>query len=423
MPPARKAPLLVIFLTVFVDLLGFGMVLPLLPIYATQFTVDESGWTIGLLMSSFSAMQFFFAPVWGRISDRVGRRAVLMIGLAGSVVFYFLFGIAAVQKSLVLLFVSRIGAGLCGATIGTAQAYIADVTAPEARARGMALIGAAFGLGFTFGPLIGAAALFSTGGGDEQIGTSPWPGYVAAMLSGVALLMAIFWLPESLRRDREHTARKLLDVHALGVALRTPSIAPLFLTSFVTVLSFANFESTLALLLKVERGGFEYAFYEVLLVFAFVGFVLTVAQGFLVRRLSGRLPEGVLASAGAVISIVGFLLLVWVSGQPEEEKSLPLLLIALAVEVTGFAFMPPSIQSLISRRSDPSQQGGILGVGQSISSLARILGPVIGIRLFHVTATMPFWAAAALMVLGLVLVIAAAPGGRDFASGEQGITK
>ena len=196
MPSSSKTPLLIIFLTVFIDLLGFGMVLPLLPIYAKQFAVDESGWIIGLLMSSFSAMQFLFAPMWGRFSDRVGRRVVLMIGLTGSVVFYALFGLAAAQRSLALMFVSRIGAGLCGATIGTAQAYIADVTTRETRARGMALIGAAFGLGFTFGPLIGAAALISSGS-DEQIGTSPWPGYVAAMLSSMALLMAFFWLPES----------------------------------------------------------------------------------------------------------------------------------------------------------------------------------------------------------------------------------
>ena len=167
----RKASLLVIFLTVFIDLLGFGMVLPLLPIYAKDFArqLDLSeghtqvGLLIGLLMSSFSLMQFIFAPLWGRLSDRVGRRPVLMVGLAGSVVFYSLFGIATVYRSLPLLFVSRIGAGIAGATISTAQAYIADATSLENRAKGMALIGAAFGLGFTFGPLFGSLALPSEG--------------------------------------------------------------------------------------------------------------------------------------------------------------------------------------------------------------------------------------------------------------------
>src|SRR4029079_226112 len=141
----RKASLLVIFLTAFIDLLGFGMVLPLLPIYADQFTVDQSGFVLGLLMASFSAMQFVLSPWWGRLSDRIGRRPVLMIGLAGSVVFYTLFGIATVMHSLVLLFVARIGAGISGATIATAQAYIADSTTLEKRPKGMALIGMAFG--------------------------------------------------------------------------------------------------------------------------------------------------------------------------------------------------------------------------------------------------------------------------------------
>src|SRR6478736_7959229 len=201
MPDApRKASLLVIFLTVFIDLLGFGMVLPLLPIYAKDFAaalqLEEShaqvGWLIGLLMSSFSLMQFIFAPIWGRVSDRVGRRPILMLGLAGSVVFYTLFGVATVFRSLPLLFVSRIGAGIAGATISTAQAYIADATTLQTRARGMALIGAAFGLGFTFGPLLAWAALLSSGAADEKAGHSPWPGFVAAILSGGALVLAIF---------------------------------------------------------------------------------------------------------------------------------------------------------------------------------------------------------------------------------------
>jgi len=409
---AGKASLLVCFLVVFIDLLGFGMVLPLLPIYAKQFMTEESGWVIGLLMASFSAMQFLFAPLWGRLSDRFGRRPILMIGLAGSTVCYFLFGVAAASASLAGLFVSRIGAGICGATIATAQAYIADVTTKETRAKGMALIGAAFGLGFTLGPLIGAAALISADKSSESIGTSPWPGYVAAALSGSALLLASLKLEESRGETSAPARRHLLDFDALRNALAVPSIAALLLTSFVTILSFANFESTLSLLLKTEDAGFEFEYHQVLLVFAYVGFVLTFAQGFLVRRLSGRVKEGVMAAGGTISSIVGFLLLVAVTKQ--AEKSLALLLAALAVEVIGFAFVTPSIQSLISRRSDPAQQGGILGVGQSVSSLARILGPVIGIRLFYVTAAMPFWAATGLMALAVGLVLVASRSGGDF---------
>ncbi len=196
MPEApRKASLLVIFLTVFIDLLGFGIVVPLLPVYAHEFGVDEHGIELGLLMASFSAMQFIFAPLWGRLSDRIGRRPVLIIGLVGSTFFYAMFGLATIWRSLTWLFITRLGAGIAGATISTTQAYIADVTSLETRQKGMALIGAAFGLGFTFGPLLAAAAVVSAG--NQEL--SPAPGFAASVLSGVALLLAIFLLPESLR--------------------------------------------------------------------------------------------------------------------------------------------------------------------------------------------------------------------------------
>ena len=204
----HRGSLLVIFLTVFIDLLGFGIVLPLLPIYGEQFasqhgfTSAQTGWLIGLLMASFSAMQFFFLPMWGRLSDLFGRRPILLIGLLGSTVFYTIFGLATVWRSLVWLFVARIGAGIAGATISTAQAYIADTTTAENRTKGMALIGAAFALGFTLGPVIGAASLLVGTTGD----VTPWPGYFAAGLSGMAFLLALWLLPESKTpQDRQRT--------------------------------------------------------------------------------------------------------------------------------------------------------------------------------------------------------------------------
>jgi MFS transporter, DHA1 family, tetracycline resistance protein len=407
----RRGSLLVIFLSVFIDLLGFGMVLPLLPLYAKQFSTNASGTTIGLLMASFSAMQFLFAPLWGRLSDRIGRRPVLMVGLAGSVIFYALFGVATVARSLTWLFVARIGAGIAGATISTAQAYIADSTSLENRSKGMALIGAAFGLGFTFGPLFGFLAVPS---GEGNPG--PGPGYAAAGLSAVALLLAAFLLPESLRAGSAPAGRRLFDFKAFVAAMSIPSIGPLMIALFVCILSFANFESTLSMLIKGESGAspFHFTYRGVCLTFSYIGITLTVAQGVLVRRLAGRIPEGAMATAGSLLDIAGFLLMSYAI----DQQAVGLLFVALTIVVCGFAFMMPSLNSLISRRTDPARQGGVLGVAQSFSSLARILGPVIGLSLLSKGVQLPFLTAAGLMVLGLVLVIFAARGGRDYGTAK-----
>jgi MFS transporter, DHA1 family, tetracycline resistance protein len=424
----RKGPLLVIFLTVFIDLLGFGMVIPLLPIYAKDFAAHlglepghvRVGVVIGLLMSSFSAMQFLFSPLWGRLSDRIGRRPVLMIGLASSVVFYTLFGIATVTKSLTLLFVSRVGAGISGATISTAHAYIADVTSRENRARGMALIGAAFGLGFTFGPLFGFLAVPS-GQGDP----GPGPGYAAAALSAVALALAYFKLPESLQPGFSAARKHWIDRAALSQALATPAVGVLLLAMFVCVFSFANLESTLSLILKGDELGYDFSFRQICLIYAFIGIVLAFVQGGIVRPLARRVSEPVMASVGAVIEIVGFMVLARSAG----VASLAMLLGGLGVVVTGFAFMTPSLNAMLSRWSDPAKQGGILGIGQSVSSLGRILGPMAGVPLVEnralaeqwgvKAAELPLFLAAAMMTVGLALILLASRRGRDFGTASE----
>lgn len=409
---SSKASLLIIFLTVFIDLVGFGIVMPLLPLYAKRFGTDAHGWEVGLLMASFSAMQFLFSPLWGRLSDRIGRRPVLLVGLAGSVVFYALFGVATTMESLTLLFVARIGAGIAGATISTAQAYIADVTTLEKRAKGMALIGAAFGLGFTLGPLFAYFGLPAVETPDMAL--SPWPGYSAAILSGVAFVLAMFKLPESHQPGAASAAthRKVLDVSSLREALATPSLGLLLAAWFLCVFSFANFESTLSLLMKQQN---QMSIKSICLVFAFIGLVLSVVQGGLVRRLSGKVAEAKLAFAGAATEVVGFFLLI----QCTRDYSLGLALTSLAVIVSGFAFMTPSVNSLISRRSDPAKQGGILGVAQSISSLARILAPIAGNRLLTINATYPLWSAVVLMAIGGTMVLMAARSGHDYAPAKN----
>ena len=407
----RKSALFIVFLVVFIDLLGFGIVLPLLPLYADSLltplfsgsnerTVQIiHGVILGLLMSSFSAMQFLFAPIWGRISDRVGRRPILLLGLTGSVVFYLLFGIASdlgaggwLATSLVLLFVARLGAGIAGATISTAQAVIADCTPPQERSRGMALIGAAFGIGFTFGPLVGFASLkFRVAGA---------PGYFAAGLSLIALLLAIARLPETVRADTTGLRRAWLDWNGLNRALHMPTIGGLIVIFFLATFAFGSLESTLAVLNRsllvpeseVSNAVVASTEHQVdesnFLIFAFVGFVLMMVQGGIYRPLAKRIPELTFMRVGLAIMTVGLLLaclVAWAVYSGSLERGPHVIYYALpvlAIAVTGFAFLTPSVQSLISRRSDPSQQGEILGANQGASALARILGPFIGLSTF-----------------------------------------
>ena len=399
MAQSSKAGLLIIFVTVFIDLLGFGIVLPLLPRYGQHFGADN--WTLGLLMASFSAMQFVFAPIWGRVSDRVGRRPVLILGLAGSTVAYAMFGYATGLGNtgellglgvVTWLFISRIGAGVAGATISTAQAYIADVTGRENRARGMALIGAAFGIGFTFGPLLGAAFVTDSPDGAP----SAAPGYVASALSGLALLSAIFVLPESLRPESAPSEGSWLQFGTLAHAVSRPFIGMILVTMFLTTFAFAQFESTLSLLTQDLGLAERHNFY----VFAYIGLVLSISQGVLVRRFVPILGEGRMSIIGAVLMVAG-LSLVGLAGQ---QGSRIMLYLVLPISVIGVSALNPSLQSLLSLNSDASEQGGILGVGQSVAALARILGPVAGLVLRDQSPNFPYWTGASLMGLSLVLV-------------------
>lgn len=421
-PPGRGS-LAVLFLTVFIDLLGFGIVIPLLPIYADRFLDEHKALLVGLLFASFSGMQFLFAPVWGRISDSIGRRPVLMIGLGGSVVFYALFGWATVEHSVILLFVSRIGAGICGATIGTAQAYIADSTAHNERSRGMALIGAAFGLGFTLGPLFAILALTGSStttlaNGDVIVNPSGMPGYAAAALSAGAFLLAWFKLPESYRGKKSEQSRKWwFDREAISTALAIPSLGLLVLASFISVFAFANFESTLALLLRradtdraLSVASFDYPLWQICLTFAYIGFILLVVQGGIVRRLAKKYSESKLAAVGTVTSVIGNSLLIVATYQHSQG----LLFVALAFVVSGFAFITPAVNALVSRRSPPEKQGVVLGLLQSANSLARIVGPMAGVALIYRSGYGPFVLAICAMLVGGGMILYAAARGKDY---------
>jgi MFS transporter, DHA1 family, tetracycline resistance protein len=409
----RKTALALVFTVVLIDLLGFGMVLPLLPVYAKQlmagYSDDQTAWLLGGLMVSFSVMQFFFAPIWGRVSDRVGRRPILIMSLAGSCLFYFLFGIAAREMSLIGMFVARIGAGIAAATIPTAQAYIADVTPSEKRTSGMALVGAAFALGMTFGPLLGALALLQ----ETDAGASPWPGFAAAGLSGCAFLLALFKLPESRTAETTADGPSFDRLASLRKAFTAPSIGLLLSTSFIYVLALAIFEVTLpmyvASYLGVERGGVQ-----ILLCFACIGVLKSLVTGVLVRRLAKFVRDTLLVSIGMGFTTLGYLLIA-VLMDPDLSR-IGMLIVATAIAVTGLSFLMPSVQSLISRRTTPEDQGVILGATSSVNSMARIVGFLVGMLLYFHGPAWPYWWATGLMGLAILLIVLAIRAGEDYSA-------
>lgn len=426
------AALGIVWLVVFIDLLGFGIVLPVLPRQAEQYlagySAEAKGAVIGVLFSIFSLMQFIFSPVWGRISDRIGRKPVLLVSLTGSVVFYALYGLAvslpASQAALAvaLMLAARVGAGIAGASVGTAAAVIADCTPPERRAKGMALIGIAFGAGFTFGPLI---AYFGLALFDQE----PWGvGALASGLSLVALLIAFAVFKETRKpekpreeilgisrtqgmQDPEYkSGREYFSVSRTIEVLRMPTVGKLIFIYFLAIFAFAQFEATLALL---TGAAFNMSVEDNFLVFATVGAVLTVAGG-MYRPLAKRGAEQRLLRVGIGLMILGLAglaivaFVVW--GQRDEGRTVEVrqlkfaFYLAMSIAVVGFAFVNPSVSALVSKRSDPSRQGEVMGVNQSFASLGRILGPFLGSVLFQIGAShiLPYVAA-----VGLLLIVAA----------------
>ncbi|MDY3554873.1 MFS transporter [Gemmata sp. JC717] len=420
--PARPAPnrgaLGIVWLVVFIDLLGFGIVLPVMPRQVEPYLAHlelapaARGAVIGVLFAVFSLMQFVFSPVWGRVSDRIGRRPVLLLSLLGSVVFYALYGFAVAldaaraELAIGLMLLSRVGAGIAGASVGTAAAVIADCTPPEKRAKGMALIGIAFGAGFTFGPLVGFFGL-------ELFDEQPWGvGALASGLSLVALLVAVFAFKET--RDPAHKAGKDFFSVARSVeVLKMPTVGALVLIYFMAIFAFANFEATLALLTRDALGMTNTR--ENLLVFAAVGAVLTFAGGAYRPMVKKRSEEAllrfglVLMVAGlAAVGLVAFAAYRWqADGTVSGAQLTAGFYLSISVAVIGFAFVNPSVSALVSKRSDPTRQGEVLGVNQAFASLGRILGPFLGSVLFQTepSRTLPYAVAVATLVLVGVLLL------------------
>jgi MFS transporter, DHA1 family, tetracycline resistance protein len=339
-------------------------VVPFLPGVARDH--GASDFVATLLAASYSLMQFLFIPLWGRLSDRVGRRPVLLFSIAASVVGMALLGFA---RSLTMLFLARLWSGVATANIAVAQAYIADVTTPETRAKGMGLIGMGFGLGFIIGPAVGGEL-----GQYEVMGQEgTLAAFTAAGLSVINLVLALFTLPESLPRERRGAAgghRRVLDLRAIREVSRLPGMAVAVAISFFVIFWFSGLEVTFRLF---TEDAFNMTVAETGRVFAFVGVVAVVVQGGLIHRLSRRFGEVRLIRSGLLLLAVGFFL----DGlSPSVGRWF--LFVASALIACGNGLYNPSLSSYTSRQASPETQGLTLGVIQSMAALARVLGPPMG---------------------------------------------
>ena len=381
------SPLLVIFLTVFIDLIGFGICLPLLPKYAERY--GAQGWQIGAAMGVYSLMQLVFAPWWGQLSDRIGRRPVLLVSNFGSIIAYGLFGLSASyigDTGFWILIGSRIFAGICGANLSVASAYIADVTTPEKRSKGMGLIGMAFGLGFILGPVIGSQSC-------KHFGLAG-PGAVAAGICALNFLLGCFILPETRKKDAAPAIRRPRFAqirHVLGMKEVGFLIGIYFLGTF----AFTAFESTLPLLLDTKL---HYDEEHVGYVFAFCGIMAAMVQGGGIGRLVKSFGERRLIGASLLVVAVSLVLM-------PLANSLPTMLAALAVFAIGSGINRAPTMGLISQLSPADEQGTTLGIAQSAGTLARVLGPTVATTLYDLWLPAPYLACATIALLAGLLAV------------------
>jgi DHA1 family tetracycline resistance protein-like MFS transporter len=389
-----------IFVTVFIDLLGIGIVIPILPYYVKFFEASGDPWLImnralivGGLTAVYALMQFLCAPWLGSLSDRHGRRPVLLVSLFGTGVGYVIFGasehLLAISPWLTLaaLFLSRILDGMTGANISTAQAYIADITPPEHRARGLGMLGAAFGLGFMLGPALGG--VLSTYGLSVPV-------YVAAFMAFANVLFGYFVLPESLPVERRsEVVRSANPFVRVQQVLQQPSIRTLLVGIVLLNLAFSGMQSNFAV---YSDRRFGWTAYDNALIFATVGIVAVIMQGFLLRMLVPRFGEARLAMVGMVLMSIGF---EWLALAPSGMWLYP----AIIVLGAGSGMATPSLTSLISQRVSEREQGVTLGGSQALTSLTSVIGPLLAGTLSDVWFSAAPYHAGGMLVLAATVVI------------------
>jgi multidrug resistance protein len=376
--------LVILFVTIFIDLIGFGIFVPVVPIYARELDASEA--LVGDTGALFSLMMFIFTPFWGALSDRYGRRPVILIAIALSAVSYFLFAHA---DTLALLIISRMLTGVGSGNITAAQAYITDITPADQRARSLGLIGAAFGLGFIFGPPLGSLIF-------DRLGVE-WVGYTAALLCLLNLVAVWLFLPESLKEKVGHRKLHIKPVRGAIRALAEPRFRDLYIISFIYVTAFSMMQMTIAMFwyddygLDKTRIGY---------MFATVGLGSAIVQGAMVGWLQRTFGERNLMVYGALMVAVGLGMIAFIP----RDLFLPLSILSIALLSLGNGCLSPTLLAQLSRSAKQEEQGEVLGVNQSFGSLARIAGPAMGGRLYELMHGLPYITAGVIMLVGLYYV-------------------
>jgi multidrug resistance protein len=382
-----RSPLFVIFTTVLIDLIGFGMVIPLIGLYGRHY--GATGFQLSLLGGIYSLMQFLFAPFWGAISDRVGRRPILLLSLTGSTLSYLIFGLAPDYHWLLI---SRAFGGIFAANISTAQAYIADVTTPAERAKGMGLVGAAFGIGFTLGPPLGGIS-------SAHFGLAA-PGLIAAAICFSNLVLAWFRLPESLIPElrAKNLGRSLLPLNfpKLIDAFRHRELGFLLVTFFFVTFAFSTMEQTFSLLFQnkfqLDTGD---AGLKTGLVLMMSGVIGALIQGGLIRKLVPRFGERKILLTGLFFNMISMAIF------PYSPSYAFYFFLAIPIAL-GSALVSPTLSALISQNASAREQGSTLGLSQGLGSLARATGPFCGLMTFDIQPALPYLIAS---IISTVLLI------------------
>lgn len=371
-----KKALPILFAVMFFVYVGFGIIIPVIPFYAEN--LGASPTELGLLMAVYSLMQFLFAPMWGRISDRVGRKPVIMIGIFGLAVSFFLM---ALSTALWMLFAARIVGGfLSAATMPTVMAYAADITSEEDRGKGMGVIGASIGLGFIFGPAIGG--IFSKT--DLQM-----PFYIAGFSSFLTFLLVLFILKESLSKEARHPSGRKRP--SLLNAINGPEAVLFFISLFIT-LSLSGLEATFAYF-AAEKAGLGTT--ELGYIFMIMGLAGAIVQGGLVGKLTKRFGEGFVIQIGIVVSALGFFLILF-------TKDFLTAAIYLTIFGVGNGVIRPAVSALLTKRAK-NGHGSVTGLLSSFDSLGRILGPILGGLLYSIGSGLPYISGIFLSAIAFIL--------------------